>query len=165
MENKIFPLKDEPKKPHTWELFVDGAARNNPGPAGAGLYLLKDGVPVEKKGIYLGVKTNNQAEYLALLAGIFYAESHMAKQDTLVIKSDSELMVRQLNGIYAIKNQELARIYSNVRTLLKALHYSIQHVPREQNSIADKLANMGIDKKIEIPKELLVVWPLYEDTL
>ncbi len=55
--------------------------------------------------MYLGVKTNNQAEYLALLLGVYYAELHMGKNDTLVIKSDSELMVRQIKGIYAIKNQ------------------------------------------------------------
>ncbi len=162
MENKTFPLNGEPEKPHKWELYVDGAARNNPGPAGAGLYLTKDGIPVEQRGMYLGVKTNNQAEYLALLLGVYYAELHMGKNDTLVIKSDSELMVRQLKGIYAIKNHELARIYANLRTLLDSLQYSIQHVPREQNKMADKLANLGIDKKIEVPKELLVVWPILQ---
>ncbi len=161
MENKIFPLNT--KRLPAWELYVDGAARNNPGPAGAGLYLLKDGVPVEQRGMYLGIKTNNQAEYLALLLGVYYAELHMHKDDTLVIKSDSELLVRQLTGVYAIKNKELVRLYGTLKKLLDALHYSIKHIPREQNKIADKLANMGIDKKIEVPQELLVVWPLYED--
>lgn len=165
MENKIFPPNGVEEKPHKWELYVDGAARNNPGPAGAGLYLVKDGVPVEQRGLYLGLRTNNQAEYLALLLGVYYAEQHMKEGDSLVIKSDSELMVRQVKGIYAIKNRELARIYSSIRRLLDALHFSIQHVPREQNKIADKLANMGIDKKIEVPKELLVVWPVYEDAV
>lgn len=167
MKNKILPLiesEQETKKPHVWELYVDGAARNNPGPAGAGLYLIKDGEPVEQRGMYLGVKTNNQAEYLALLLGVYYAEFHMGEHDRLVIKSDSELMVRQISGIYAIKNAELARMYSVVRKLLDALHYSIQHVPREQNKIADKLANMGIDKKIRVPQELLLVWPVYENS-
>lgn len=162
--NETSPTKESAtQKPHAWELYVDGAARNNPGPAGAGLYLLKDGVPVEQQGMYLGVKTNNQAEYIALLLGIYYAQLHMGKRDTLVIKSDSELMVRQIRGTYAIKNRELARIYGTIRTLLETLHYSIVHIPREQNKVADKLANMGIDKKIEVPQELLLVWPVYED--
>ncbi len=146
-----------------WELYVDGAARNNPGPAGAGLYLVKEGAPVEQKGMYLGLKTNNQAEYLALLLGLYFAEVHMAQGDTLVIKADSQLMVRQVLGVYRVKNKELARISSMVMTLLKKLHYEIRHIPREENKIADKLANAGIDKKIAVPREILMVWPLYED--
>lgn len=157
--------KKTTEKSHKWELYVDGAARNNPGPAGAGLYLVKDGVPIEQRGMYLGKKTNNQAEYLALLLGVYYAEQHMGEADKLVIKSDSELLVRQISGVYKIKNPELARIYRNVRVLLDTLHYEIKHVPRELNKIADKLANMGIDKKIEVPSELLLVWPIiHEDT-
>jgi ribonuclease HI len=152
------------EKSHAWELYVDGAARNNPGPAGAGFYLLKDGIPVEERGMYLGKKTNNQAEYLALLLGAYYAQRHMAKGDTLLIKADSELMVRQIAGIYKIKNQELARIYGTLRTFLDTLRYQVKHIPREQNKIADKLANMGIDKKIPVPDELLMVWPIYEET-
>lgn len=152
-------------KTHKWELYVDGAARNNPGPAGAGIYIRKDGEPVIKHGFYLGVKTNNQAEYLALLLGVYSAGLHMQKNDSLAIKTDSELMVRQLTGVYRVKNQELARIYHALRSYLNALHYTIQHVPREQNKIADMLANMGIDKKIEVPQELLAVWPIYEESL
>ena len=145
-----------------WELYVDGAARNNPGPAGAGLYLLKNGEPVEQRGLFLEKKTNNQAEYLALLYGVYYAHHHMAPDDTLTIKSDSELLVRQLTGIYAIKNRELATIYVAVKTMLDSLKYTIVHVPREENKIADKLANVGIDKKIRVPAELLKMWPVYE---
>lgn len=147
----------------SWELYVDGAARNNPGPAGAGFYLLKDGVPVEEQGMYLGNKTNNQAEYLALLLGVYYAQNHMGPGDTLTIKADSQLMVRQIQGIYKIKNQELARMYSVIKTMLDALQFRIEHVRREQNKVADKLANAGIDKKIRVPRELLLVWPVYEN--
>jgi ribonuclease HI len=148
---------------HLWELYVDGASRHNPGPAGAGVYLTKDGVAVEQQGMYLGKKTNNQAEYLALLLGVYYATRHMAGDDLLVIKADSELMVRQLNGIYAIKNQELAKIYKVVRTFLDELNFKIVHIPREQNKIADKLANAGIDRKVAVPQELLSVWAVYEE--
>lgn len=147
----------------SWELYVDGAARNNPGPAGAGFYLLKDGVSIEEQGLYLGNKTNNQAEYLALLLGVYYAQSHMGPDDTLLIKADSQLMVRQIQGIYKVKNTVLARMHSVIKTMLKALNFKIEHVRREQNKVADKLANAGIDKKIRVPQELLLVWPVYEN--
>lgn len=138
-----------------WELFIDGASRNNPGPAGAGIYLLKDGVPIEEKGFYLGVRTNNQAEYLALVLGAYYAQKYIDQKDILVINADSELLVRQLTGIYKIKNEQLARLYKVAAILLDGVRYSIHHVRREQNHIADKLANMGIDKKIKVPKDIL----------
>ncbi len=152
-------------QPSHWELYVDGAARNNPGPAGAGFYLLRDGEPVEKQGMFLGRKTNNQAEYLALLLGVYYAQQHMGPKDTLLIKADSQLMVRQVMGIYKIKNKELGRIHATIRTMLDALDFKIEHVRREHNKVADKLANMGIDKKIQVPRELLLVWPVYEEVL
>ena len=148
-----------------WELYVDGASRNNPGPAGAGLYLLKDGKPVEKQGLFLGTKTNNQAEYLALLLGVYFAQQHMGPSDTLVIKADSELMVRQVNGVYKIKNKELVRLHASVRAILDALDFKIEHVRREDNKVADKLANDGIDKKITVPQELLLVWPVYDENI
>ncbi len=150
------------KKVHHWELYVDGAARNNPGPAGAGLYLLKDGVPVEKHGIYLGSKTNNQAEYLALLLGALYARHHMKEGDSLVIKADSELLVRQMNGIYRVRNHELSRLNDAIRTILDGIMYKVTHIRRELNAIADKLANAGIDKKMAVPQEISV---LYEEAL
>ena len=153
------------KKGALWELYVDGAARNNPGPAGAGLYLVKNGVPVEQHGLYLGLKTNNQAEYLSLLLGLYFAEIHMKPEDRLIIKADSELMVKQISGVYRVRNKELGRIFTMVQSLLSKLDYTIEHIPREKNMIADKLANKGIDKKIAVPQEILMVWPLHEATL
>src|ERR1700736_5606512 len=87
-----FPEKSNPEKPHNnpphlsadvvkWQLFVDGAARNNPGPAGAGIYILKNGTPFIKQGFYLGSKTNNQAEYLALVLGLCQLRSVMKPAD------------------------------------------------------------------------------------
>jgi ribonuclease HI len=147
-----------------WELYVDGAARNNPGPAGAGVYLLKDGLPVVKEGFFLGSKTNNQAEYLALLLGLLYVKSHIGPHDKLVIKSDSELLVRQLSGIYSVKNKDLVRLHKHGKELLSGISYTIQHIPRAENKIADKLANQGIDKKIPIPQEFLTLWHRYEQS-
>lgn len=137
-----------------WHLFVDGAARNNPGPAGAGIYVTKGGEPVIKQGFFLGNKTNNQAEYMALILGICQVVGHMAPHDTLKIFSDSELLIRQIKGIYAVKNKELRILHERVKTLLSPLSYSVQHVLRERNAIADALANDGIDKKIKVPEHL-----------
>jgi ribonuclease HI len=144
-------------QPVVWQLFIDGAARNNPGPAGAGIYIVKNGSEVYKQGLFLGSKTNNQAEYLALLLGLLYVRTCMQPHDKLLIKSDSELLVRQLNGIYAIKNPELKRIAATIKELLSMIEYTLVHVRREENSVADLLANTGIDKKVPIPEDFLKV--------
>ena len=138
-----------------WQLYVDGASRNNPGLSGAGIYLLKNNSAVVKQGFFLGVKTNNQAEYLALLLGLFLAQRHMDSGDTLLINSDSELMVKQLQGHYIVKNPELRRLYDCIMERLQGLTYTIRHVLRKDNAVADKLANVGIDKKLPVPQEFL----------
>src|ERR1700733_8346426 len=97
----------ELKKAREWHLFVDGAARNNPGPAGAGIYIVCNGTAVAEQGYFLGVKTNNQAEYIALILGLCQIHAHIAQGDTVRIFSDSELLIRQLQGVYLIKNREL----------------------------------------------------------
>lgn len=154
--NDCFPSFDQlDKKGTIWKLFIDGAARKNPGFAGAGVYLLEDDNPVFKKGFFLEEKTNNQAEYLALLLGIFYASKHMASDDTLFIFSDSELLVKQLLGDYRVKNPDLKRLFDLAIELLQDLNYSICHVVREKNKVADQLANLGIDKRVKVPKEFL----------
>jgi ribonuclease HI len=138
-----------------WHLFVDGAARNNPGPAGAGIYVIKNGEPVLKQGFFLGDKTNNQAEYLALILGICQVKSLMQPDDMLRIFSDSELLIRQMKGLYAVKNKELRILHDRAKKMLVSVHYSVQHVARALNAIADSLANDGIDKKIKIPANLV----------
>ena len=148
-----------------WQLYVDGAARNNPGPAGAGIYLLKEGTAVEKRGWYLGSKTNNQAEYLALLFGLALAKEVMDPADQLFIKADSELMIRQILGQYRIKNSVLVQLCMRVHSLLASMNYRIMHIPRAQNAVADKLANEGIDKKLLVPPALLTHWQVYEEAL
>lgn len=137
-----------------WHLFVDGAARNNPGPAGAGIYIIKNGEPILKQGFFLGDKTNNQAEYLALILGICQVASLMQPDDMLRIFSDSELLIRQIKGLYAVKNKELRILHDRVKKMLGSVHHSVQHVARSLNAIADSLANYGIDKKIKIPDDL-----------
>ena len=110
--------------------------------------------PVLSHGYYLGVQTNNQAEYLALIIGIFYAKKYLKYGDLLEIISDSELIVRQINGIYKIKNLELIKFNDLAKSLLSQVNYTIKHVLREQNTIADKNANKGLDKKLPLPAEL-----------
>ncbi|MFC1894995.1 ribonuclease HI family protein [Candidatus Dependentiae bacterium] len=146
---------------HTWKIFVDGAARGNPGKAGAGIYITnKNQSPIES-GIYLGTKTNNQAEYLSLLFALFTIKKELKKQKinfgnittltNIKIFSDSELLVKQMNGEYRVKNPILFKMKTLVDQLLENVSYKISHVLREKNKVADKLANIGIDKRQEIP--------------
>lgn len=152
-ENKI--IKE--KAYNHWRLFIDGAARNNPGPAGAGIYLLKNEKPIKKVGFYLGKKTNNQAEYGALLIGLFYVNQYIASHDHLDILSDSQLLVRQFKGEYKIKHPELKPLHLLAQFLLKDKHYVIDHILREYNGIADEMANKGIDEKKALPHEFITL--------
>lgn len=138
-----------------WKLFIDGAARNNPGPAAAGICLLKNEKIVEKSGIFLGLKTNNQAEYLALIFGLFRMQQLKAPHDLLLIISDSQLLVRQLQGVYKVKESHLKPLFALAVSLLKDHTYAITHVLREENIDADEQANHAIDHKIQAPQSFL----------
>ena len=154
------PTAEHIKKHHThtvWRMYVDGASRNNPGPSGAGIVLKKDGKVFEKHGFYLGKKTNNEAEYLALLLGIFVLKSRMHSGDTVTIVSDSQLLIRQFKGEYRIKKAELAQLYALAMKLLHQIKYECYHVMREENEAADEMANIGLDKKIAVPAEFLTL--------
>ncbi len=156
--NTCHPTPPEPKAGGVrWVLFIDGASRKNPGLAGAGVYLLKDDMPSFQKGFYLGYKTNNQAEYLALLLGIFHAKEHFAKSDALYIMSDSELLIKQMKGEYRVKNLELKQLYDVAHDFLKDTRYTLCHVRRENNVEADALANVGIDKRGKMPEAFIAV--------
>lgn len=145
-----------PKKELTkWTLYIDGASRNNPGPAGAGLYLLKNEKPVERQGFFLGIKTNNQAEYLALLLGLFFLQKHVQQGDEVHIISDSQLLVQQIRGAYRVKNAALKPLFDVAKHMLTEHNYRVEHVLRAENVTADKLANKGIDKKISVPSDFI----------
>lgn len=144
---------DDKHKGIQWKLFVDGASRNNPGPSGAGIYITKNDIPFFKKGYFLGTKTNNQAEYLALLLGILQCKKHHTGKDKLYVFSDSELMIKHIKGEYKIKNPELKKLFTFAFTLLEGMNYSFCHVLREFNQEADAMANHGIDKKGKVPEE------------
>ncbi len=150
---------------HTWLLFVDGASRNNPGPSGAGVYILKDSVPVYKEGFYLGIKTNNQAEYLALLLGIFILDQRVQQDDTIRIISDSELLVRQLTGKYRVKRTHLKPLHALATKKISVLNAELVHVVRAENVEADKMANRGIDYKKAVSKDFITLLNNHEISL
>lgn len=131
-------------------LHTDGAARGNPGPAGAG-WVIRDGrgKSLAENCEYLGEKTNNQAEYLALLMALKQA---LALGGTKVkIFADSELMVKQLKGEYKVKNEGLKPLFDEARNLLRRFEsVSVAHVAREKNADADALANRAIDQTVPL---------------
>lgn len=137
-----------------WKMFIDGAARNNPGPAGAGIYILKDSQVFAQHGFFLGSKTNNQAEYLALLLGLLLLKPHVRPADAVHIVSDSQLLVRQLRGEYRIKNAELKPMHTAGLVMMQKMHAQIFHVLRIDNANADSMANYGIDHRVSVPQNL-----------
>lgn len=134
--------------PGAFVLYTDGAARGNPGPAaiGAVLYRLGPSGP-EKVGEVseaIGSTTNNVAEYEAVSAGLELAVS--LEPDSLVLRADSQLLIRQLEGVYKVKAPHLQPIHRRVRDALKRIpEVHLEHVPREQNTVADALANAALD--------------------
>jgi len=145
-----------------WKLFIDGASRNNPGPSGAGFLLLKDEKPFLRHGFFLGKKTNNQAEYFALLLGVFFLKQNICKGDLVLIVSDSQLIVRQLQGQYKVKKAELKPMFQCAQQMLEGVSHNVVHVLREENVQADALANLGIDKKIKLPETFLNLLQNYD---
>ena len=128
-------------------LYTDGASRGNPGPAGAGAMIAdKEGITLAEKAVYLGETTNNQAEYQALLIGL--EEAIKLAPVRLIIRMDSELIVKQLNGEYRVRNRDLLPLHNRAREMIERLaDVRIVHVPREENVHADRLANQAIDNR------------------
>jgi ribonuclease HI len=139
-------------KLHKLIIHSDGGARGNPGPSGIG-YVISDG---EKKifenNTYLGIGTNNQAEYQALNMALEYVVGNDLILEQLFCYLDSELVVKQLNGHYKIKDSILQKLALEIFTKLKVikdrgcLNISIIHILRSENKSADKLANLAMDK-------------------
>jgi ribonuclease HI len=124
----------------------DGGARGNPGPAGYGVVIQDErGRKVAALSQYLGHQTNNFAEYQGLIAALEYALEHGHK--ALKVVSDSELLVRQIKGIYKVKNATLQELHARAKQLITRLEwFSIDHALREHNREADDLANQAMDK-------------------
>ena len=128
-------------------LFTDGASRGNPGEAGAGAVVCDAaGGELAARSAYLGQCTNNVAEYRALLIGLEEAQRLGCRE--LDISLDSELIVRQLQGRYKVKNETLQTLFHEVQGRLAGFtRWTVGHVPRAKNARADELANRGIDEK------------------
>jgi ribonuclease HI len=128
--------------------YTDGASRGNPGESGVGI-VLKDeqGNVIASQYGYIGTTTNNVAEYTALAACLQLAQTTACSN--LVVHSDSELMVRQLNGQYKVKDAGLKKHFRHIQELLgeSPFQFKIRHIPREKNQEADALANRGIETK------------------
>ena len=126
-------------------VYADGAARGNPGPAGIGVVVTDEGErTLEEIAQGIGPATNNVAEYRAVLAGLRAAAEHGAR--TVLVRSDSRLLVEQLSGRFRVKNPTLVRLHEEARALTKRFdEVSFEHVPRELNREADRLANRGVD--------------------
>jgi ribonuclease HI len=128
------------------KLFTDGGSRGNPGPSAAAYAICNmDDNVVEKSGKYLGEITNNQAEYQGLIGGLERAIELNIK--ALSVFMDSELVVKQINGIYKVKNIDLAPFYQIAIGLAKNFDaISFNHIPRELNKIADQEVNRILDE-------------------
>jgi ribonuclease HI len=130
---------------HYLIAHVDGGARGNPGPAGYGVSIEDEsGKKVAELSEFLGVRTNNFAEYAGLIAAIAYAVAH--KHDALAVVSDSELLVKQMNGQYKVRAPDLITLHKRAQETARQLAwFHISHVRREQNRDADRLANEAMD--------------------
>jgi ribonuclease HI len=132
----------------TLMAYTDGASRGNPGDSGIGL-IVRDETGREILSLhgYIGRATNNAAEYAALLALLKKVKTMGCSR--LVAHSDSELMVRQVNGQYRVRDKGLKKHFEKTVSLLKnaPFEFTLVHIPREQNAEADRLANMGIDSR------------------
>jgi ribonuclease HI len=141
----------------TLEIFIDGACSGNPGRAGVGVVINCQGKTLKEISKPIGEATNNIAEYTALVYAL--QEALVMKAKELKIFTDSELMARQVTGVYKVKNEKLKILFDQVRHLMSGFdHVDINHVRREKNKQADKLATDSIKKK-----QAKMVAPLFEN--
>lgn len=137
--------------------WIDGASRGNPGDSGFGVVAHEDGAVEEITG-FLGRTTNNVAEYVALVAALTFARRRAAR--SLQLFSDSQLLVRQLQGQYRVKAPHLVPIFLKVMELKRGIsRFAIEHVPRAENRAADALANLAIDQRLPAPDWLELELP------
>ncbi|MBU0759047.1 MAG: ribonuclease HI family protein [Candidatus Omnitrophica bacterium] len=131
------------------EIFIDGASRGNPGPSGIGIVFFDQGGKAVKKLFkFIGNATNNVAEYTALIYAL--QEALIDRYADVVIKSDSELLTRQLRGEYRVKNENLKPFHEQFLHLSRGFDkITVVSVGRGDNSIADKLANKAIDSRLD----------------
>ena len=137
------------KPTRSCEIYVDGASRGNPGPSGIGAVLRPaDGQaePVRQLSKYIGETTNNVAEYLALVYAL--QEALRGGYTDVTVKTDSELLARQLNGEYRVRNGQLKLFHDLAADVIRGFRvFSIHHIPRTQNALADRLAGQAVSSR------------------
>ncbi len=135
------------------KLYFDGASRGNPGSAGAGAYLYS--ATLEKKlSKSLGQQTNNYAEYQGLLLGLVYLiehSDHIQDLTEVMVYGDSQLVINQMKGDWKVKSENLSHLYNQctmwtTQLQNRGIKVSFQYIPRDENMIADALANTGVDR-------------------
>lgn len=132
-------------------IYTDGGARGNPGPAGIGVVIeFPDGTKKKYKE-YIGIATNNIAEYTAVIVALTKTKTIIKSKNVVIeIRSDSELLVKQMNGEYRVKNEGLRPLYEKAHKLLEFYEeVSFVHIPREKNKDADTLVNRVLDDMVE----------------
>jgi ribonuclease HI len=144
----------------TLTLEFDGGSRGNPGPAGIGVVVrAADGTPLVTLGRYIGKATNNVAEYRALITAMEEAKKLGAKK--IKIRGDSELVVRQMNGVYRVKHPDLIPLHREAKELLQSFDAAtIEHNYREKNVLADTLGNLAMDRRADVTDAQAIESPL-----
>ena len=141
------PTRPSGGQAHSWTIYTDGGARGNPGPAAAaGVIIGPDGEVVDEVTDYLGATTNNVAEYKALILTLRRALDLGCTR--VAVKMDSELVVKQVAGLYRVKDEKMVPLHAEVRRLLARFEsQSVEHVSRSANRHADKLVNAVLDAR------------------
>ena len=130
-------------------IYTDGGARGNPGIAGYGLVVLDEQKkPIYQQSKFLGIKTNNQAEYMGLIGALTWLKDHQSDCTAINFYSDSQLMVRQITGLYIVKSPNLKPLFTAAQNLIGQIKSPIAFldIRRDKNEIADSLANQAMDK-------------------
>lgn len=127
-------------------FYTDGGSRGNPGPAAWGFVLYQDGQKIAGQGGYLGITTNNVAEYTACIEALRYIKAQWGGGHLIKCFADSKLMIEQLNGRYKIKAPHLKPLIAEMHTLSKDQSIAYHHIPREKNTEADRLVNITLDQ-------------------
>lgn len=134
------------KMSNRYEIFIDGASRGNPGPSGIGIIISRGEEVIKNISKYIGNATNNVAEYSAFVFAL--KEALILRLDKIKINTDSELLYRQLKGVYRVKNEGLKPYHEEAMHLMKGFRYlEINHISRIYNKGADKLATMAVKNK------------------
>ena len=132
------------------EIYIDGASKGNPGPSGIGVVICRDKETIKNISVYIGNATNNIAEYTALIYAL--QEALVLRAEAVKIKTDSQLLARQLNKVYKVRHANIIGLYNQAVRLLSGFKETcIINIPREENCGADKLATLAIKKELRKP--------------